>query len=166
MDKRWIGILIILIIGLGLMYLIADDSPRVGNAITVIKDVNVAVPLGFGISNSQADSCQFYNKQTNQTVDIACLNKADRISEYNNKLKSLEEDENIIINNNFTNETLSLIDFTNTSKDTIHVEIVYFKKLDYTFSLKTTDLPNSNNVKRENVTQYIMDTLEYDFKQD
>ena len=34
MDKRWIGIIIILIIGLGCMYLIVDNSTSVGNAVS------------------------------------------------------------------------------------------------------------------------------------
>ena len=47
MDKRWIGIIIILIIGLGCMYIIVDNSNSVGNAVTVISDVTITLPPGY-----------------------------------------------------------------------------------------------------------------------
>ena len=61
MDRRWIGILIILIVGLSAMYLIVDNSNTVGNAISVIGDVSVTLPPGYKTGATHATDFSMYN---------------------------------------------------------------------------------------------------------
>ena len=46
MDKRWILIIIIAIIGLSSMYLIVDESMTVGSAITTFSKTTITIPEG------------------------------------------------------------------------------------------------------------------------
>ncbi len=83
MDKRWIGILIVLIAGLGCMYLIVSNSNSVGSAVSVINDVTITLPPGYITSEDTSHMCVLHNKQTNETIRIRCLDDgADYINEY------------------------------------------------------------------------------------
>ena len=64
MDKRWIGILIILIIGCCCMYFIVDSSTTVGNAMTVVNKTVVTLPNHFSIEESGRDYAKIVNKNT------------------------------------------------------------------------------------------------------
>ena len=75
MDKRWIGILLILIAGLVCMYYIVDNSTTVGNAISVINDVTIPVPQEMKISVSNRNDVTFLNENTNESIYINCVDK-------------------------------------------------------------------------------------------
>ena len=88
MDKRWIGIIIILIAGLGCMYLIVDNSTSVGNAVNVINDVTITLPPGYINTEDGSNYCVLFKKETNETMRIKCLKDAKGyIEEYNNSFR-------------------------------------------------------------------------------
>ena len=165
MDKRWIGILIVLIAGLGCMYLIVSNSNSVGSAVSVINDVTIRLPPGYITSEDTSHMCVLHNKQTNETIRIRCLDDgADYINEYNNRLKSLNGEDDIDIQKNFTNKTLSMIKYENqSSTDKKDITLVFFEKCDHTFSMQFEHFTNETN--QENMMNFIIDKLKYDFKQ-
>lgn len=165
MDKRWIGIIIILIAGLGCMYLIVSNSPSVGNAVTVISDVTISIPDGFSTTESKEDYCVIFNQQTNETVRIKCLQKGGNyIDQYNSQLKTLKKYDDIIIAKNFTNKTLSMIEYENqSSNDKKDIKLVFFDKCNHTFSMKMEHFSDDNS--KENVIKFIIENIIFDFKQ-
>ena len=165
MDKRWAGIIIILLVGLSCMYLIVTNSTNVGQAVEVVKDVTITLPYEFITTEDGGDFCVFFNKKTNETIRFYCLkNNPTHVNQYKNKLTSLEKDENIIIEKNFTNKTLSEIEFKNqTSKDNQYITVVYFEKCNHTFLMQMEHF--TNETSKNNAMDYIIDTIKYDFKQ-
>ena len=165
MDKRWIGILIILIIGLGCMYFIVTHSISVGSAVSVINDVTITLPDGYITSEDGAHFCVLFNKKTNETIRIKCLDDGTNYtSEYDNRLNGLKKEEDIIITKNFTNKTLAMIEYENqSSTDKKDITLVYFDKCNHTFSMQLEHFTDENS--KESVINFIISTLKYDFKQ-
>ena len=165
MDKRWIGIIIILIAGLGCMYLIVDNSTSVGNAVNVINDVTITLPPGYINTEDGSNYCVLFKKETNETMRIKCLKDAKGyIEEYNNSLNSLKKQDDIIIKKNFTNDTVGMIEYENqSSTDKKFISLVYFEKCNHTFSIQMEHY--TNNESKETALNFIIENLKYDFKQ-
>lgn len=165
MDKRWIGILLILIAGLGCMYLIVMNSNTVGNAVDVISDVTVAIPPGLITSEDGSHFCVLYNKETNETMRVKCIDEGTNyIKEYDKKLNSLKNDGNIKISRNITNKTLSLIDYENlSSTDKKDMGFASFDKCNHTFTVQLEHF--TNKTSEEKYLNYIIDNMKFDFKQ-
>lgn len=64
MDKRWLIIIIIFIIGLGSMYYIVDNSNTVGSAITTFSKTTITIPEGFSVGDTSSDSVELYSKKS------------------------------------------------------------------------------------------------------
>ena len=165
MDKRWIGIVIILIAGIGCMYLIATEMTGVGNAVSVVEDVSITIPTEYINSEDGASFCVLFNKKTNETVRIRCLDDGSSYTnEYNKQLKTLNGQDNIIINNKFKNKNLSMIEYENkSSKDRRYISLVYFDKCNHTFSMKMEHF--TNDTRKENTINFIIENMKIDFKQ-
>lgn len=165
MDKRWIGIIIILLAGLGGMYLIVDNSTSVGNAVTVISDVTITLPPGYVNTEDGIDYCTLLKQETNETMHIKCLKDAKGyIEEYNASLNSLKKQGDIIINKNFTNDTLGMIEYENqSSTNNKLISKVYFEKCNHTFSILMKHYTDDES--KENAINFIIDNMKYDFKQ-
>ena len=165
MDKRWIGILIILLAGLGCMYLIVDNSTSVGNAVSVISDVSITLPPGYITSEDGGNYCVLHKKETNETMRINCLKDSKGyIKEYNTNLNSLKKQGDIIIKKNFTNDTLGMIEYENqSSTNKKFISLVYFDKCEHTFSIQMEHF--TDNDSKENAINFIIKNLKYDFKQ-
>lgn len=165
MDRRWIAIILILLAGVGCMYLIASNSTTVGSAISVISDVTVTTPPDYITTENLEQSCVLYNKETNETIRMKCLNDgSSHAKEYEKQLKSLKKQDDIIINKNFTNKTLSMIEYENqSSTNKKYISLVFFDKCKHTFSLQMEHFTDDN--RKENVINYIINHIDYDFKQ-
>ena len=165
MNIRWIGIILILIAGLGCMYFIVTNSTSVGNAVSVISDVTITLPPGYITSEDGSEFCVLFNKATNETIRMKCLkDSTNYIKEYNVELKSLEKQSDIIIEKNFTNETLSMIVYENQSSvDKKNMTVAYFDKCNHTFSMKFEHFTDEKS--KEDAINYIIGHLKYDFKQ-
>lgn len=165
MDKRWIGIIVILIIGLGCMYLIVMTSTSVGNAVSVINDVTITIPPGYINSEDGGSFCVLHNKATNETVRIKCLKDVENhTKEYASRLGTLKQQDDITINKNFTNKTVSMIEYENqSSTDKKYITLVFFDKCNHTFSMQMEHFTDNEN--KENVISFIIDNMKYDFKQ-
>jgi len=164
MDKRWIGIILILIIGLFSMYLIVDNSTSVGNACTVVGDESVTVPPGLKIGNTDALSATLYNPSNNDTIIIKFIGKGDTAQkEYKNSLNSLKQHSNINIIKHEKNNDTYMIQYENiTSKNPKELQ-AFVAKDNRTISMKFIKYTDADKQKQD--MDFIVKTLKHDYKQ-
>ena len=70
MDKRWVLIIIIAVIGLGSMYMIIDNSMTVGSAITTFSKTTITIPDGFSVEDTGNNVLELYNKNNNKKIQF------------------------------------------------------------------------------------------------
>lgn len=169
MDKRWIGILIILIVGCCAMYLVVDSSTTVGTAITVVNKTVVTLPSDFSIEDSGNDYAKIINKNTNEKIYIEDLVKKDTaLDNYNNQLKKLKQDSGIKILKNSTvnikNITVYKIDCQNlTTENATNISICYAYTCYHTFLIEFKNYSDNTNLDKN--LDYIISNMKADFKQ-
>ncbi len=169
MDKRWIGILIILIIGLCSMYIIVDSSTTVGTAITVVNKTVVTLPSHFSIEDSGNNYAKIVNKDTKEKVSFKDLGKKDiALDSFNNKLNGLNKDSGINVRNSSTIDMNSTkvykIDFQNlTTENTTNISICYVYTCYHTFSIQFKNYNNDTNLNKD--LEFIISNMKPDFKQ-
>ena len=169
MDKRWIGILIILIAGCACMYYIVDTSTTVGTSITVVNKTVVTLPNDFSIDDSGSNSAKIINKNTHEKIYFKDLGKRDiALDSFNKKLKELQNNPNIKINNNSTvkinNITVYRIDCENlTTENTTNFSICYAYTCYHTFLIQFKNY--NDNSKLDKDLDYIISYMKPDFKQ-
>ena len=168
MDKRWIFIIAVLIIGLGSMYLIVDNSTSVGNAIASVDQVIVTIPPGFTNFQTHEDSVNVENKYTQEKLYFKSIAKGDHaLEKFNKTLADWESDENVIITNESTmkinNVTAYVIYYQNTSSgEPIDYMRAYFYDYDTTFLVI---MWNFENVERGNSNlKFIVENIYPDYK--
>ena len=160
MDKRWLGILIILIAGLACMYYIVDNSSTVGNAITVVGDVSIGVPPGFSIADASATEAKLLNKDTHETILLKIIDKNPQ-KEFENAVKSFQNNNNAELKN-LSNKTVQHIEFKDTDSGKT-TSFVFFEKVNHSFMLKMDNFNNS--AQKEKDMMHIINTITHDFKQ-
>ena len=164
MDKRWIGILIILIVGLCAMYFIVDYSTTVGNACTVVGDESVTLPPGLKIEDTTALSATLCNPENNDTIIIDFLGKGNTtLKNYKSCLNSLKEDGNINVINHENNNGTYIINYENSSSKNPKVSIAFTSKDNRTLSMKFIKYTNETKLKQD--LDFIVKTLKHDYKQ-
>lgn len=169
MDKRWIGILIILIAGCACMYYIVDTSTTVGNSITVVNKTVVALPNDFSIDDSTSNSAKIINENTLEKVYFKDLGKKDvALDNFNKKLNDLQNNPNIKINNNSTvninNITVYKIDCENlTTENATNISFCYAYTCYHTFSIQFKNYKDSSKLEKD--LDYIVSNMKADFKQ-
>ena len=160
MDKRWIGILIIFIVGIVCMYYIVEDSPSVGNAMTVINDVSVSMPLGYNILHSTADSVTLLSKN-NESIFLNCTNGTpDKL--FKKEITSFQNNNNVKVKNNLTNDTLKYVQFEDLNSGN-NTSFACFKKEGHTFLMKIEGFTDMNKEKKD--VMFVIDNIIHDFKQ-
>ena len=169
MDKRWIGILIILIAGCTCMYYIVDTSTTVGTSITVINKTVVTLPDDFSIEDTGSNTAKIINKENHEKINFKDLGKKDvALDNFNKKLKELNRDSNIQINNNSTvkinNISVYKIDCVNyTTENATNISFCYAYTCYHTFSIQLKDY--NDNVKLDKDLDYMISNMKPDFKQ-
>ncbi len=164
MDKRWIGIIVILIIGLFAMYLIVDNSTSVGNACTIVGDESVTVPPGLKIGNTNALSVTLYNPSNNDTIHIKFIGKGDTtLKEYKKCLNALKQNSKVNNIKDEKNNNTYIIHYNNlTSKDPNEMR-VFVAKNNRTISMKFIKYTDTDKQKQD--MDFIVKTLKHDYKQ-
>ena len=168
MDKRWILILIILIVGLACMYAIVDSSNTVGNAITVLNKSVVTLPDDFGIGNTEKNSVELIGKNDDEKVYIEDFGKKDIALElFKDNLSALshKSEFKILKNttesiNNITVYKIYLQDCT--TENITNVTMAYIYSNNHTFMIKITGSNQSNMEKNLN---FLVSTIQPDYKQ-
>ena len=106
MDKRWIAIIIIMILAVICGYFVVSYSDTVGNAIVDVNKSTTALPPGFSVGDSDKDSVILYMKDNVKKIYIKDLGKGDLgLNKKNQMIKSLSKDGDIEIIDNVTNST-------------------------------------------------------------
>lgn len=166
MDKRWILIIIIAIIGLSSMYLIVDESMTVGSAITTFSKTTITIPEGFSVEDTNNNLVTLYNKNNDERIEIYDFGKGNTIKEMQTNITSeILEEEGL---NNVTNRTINLED-TEISQTILKngsnskVVISYFYKYNHTYSIIMTGYNKVNTTTQD--LDWILCTLRPDYKQ-
>ena len=166
MDRRWIGILIILIVGLSAMYLIVDNSNTVVNAISVIGDVSVTLPPGYKTGATHATDFSMYNPSNENTIFVNFLEMGNHSQKYYKKnLTALKNNPDITVYDYSSNGTVHTIHYNDpNSKYKNHNEtLVFFEKVNRTLSMRLVKFDSFSDQNDE--IPFIMDNVKKDFKQ-
>ncbi len=159
MDKRWLGIIIILIAGLACMYYIVDSSPTVGKAVTVVDEMTITLPSGFNILKETSKSVHLLDHQNN-TANITIKGTGDNSSKlFKSTLKSLNSSGEVEIKDTKQNNTANIIFYKNLTNDKEY-SVSYFVKDNRTIELKMDKYANW-----ENDWNFLHDTIVHNFKQ-
>lgn len=157
MDKRWVGIIIILILGIGAMYLIVDSSPTVGKAVAVASEMTITIPDGFTLLKDTEQTIKLINKQ-NETINITIIGLGDNASkEFKATLNALEKSDDIEVQDK--NATGNMIFYKNLTANK-ECSVTYFVKENRTIELQMTKYKNW-----ENDWKFVVDTIQHNFKQ-
>lgn len=168
MDKRWIFILIILIIGVTCLYFVADSSTTVGKANVKVNSFLITIPDSYNIDNTGGDYAQLINRNTNEIIKVIDMGKGDSVDDSSNKdMEILQDNESVseVEKGAFKKDTESLpcIEYKIYDDENTTNQIVYFTKYNHTFKIKSTDIHDKNTLK-ENI-KFIIDSLTPNFKQ-
>lgn len=167
MDKRWIVIIIILIVGISSLFLIANESDRIGKAITTIDNVVITLPTDFKVESEGDGYTTIVNRNTGEKIHIDLIkgkNKAQSLMK--NRLEELKSDNVDNIENytqNIANITVYSISYQNLSSDPqVNYTANYLNKLNKTFVITASNYDDSSS-QLSDLTE-IINTLRLDFK--
>lgn len=165
MDKRWIYIIIIFILGCACLFFVASHSSTIGVANVNIGKTTMTIPDSYNIEQSNAKFVKLVNRKTNEKIIVKDLGKGSHIqSSITSKMDELADNESISliedINMKKGNLTLPGIHYEKLPDNADYYEY-YFTKLDHTFSIK---LENFNDNFTDDINP-IIDSLRRDPKQ-
>lgn len=104
MDKRWILILIIIIIAVICGYAVMSSSNTVGNAIIDIHKSTAVLPPDFSVTNSESKNTELTKRDGIEKIYIEDLGKTDIAEKsFKVKMKELSQVEGIKILQNSSN---------------------------------------------------------------
>ncbi|MBE6504023.1 MAG: hypothetical protein E7Z76_07055 [Methanobrevibacter sp.] len=165
MDKRWVLIIIILIIGLGSMYIIVDNSTTVGSAITTFSKTTITIPDGFSVEDTSNSVLELYNKNNNEKIQIFDMGKGNTVKEmHTNFTATLLEQQDF---ENITNRTFDLDDINITQtilkseNDTFVISSFY--QYNHTYIIIMVGYDNLDTTTQD--LDCILYTLRPDYKQ-
>lgn len=171
MDRRWLIIFIILIIGLGCMFLIAITSTTVGSAIVDINKTTVALPNGFTKEASTEGSLELINENTNEDIYIEDLGTTDISKEsYYRTLETLNASTDLIQDrfhgnktNVFNNINTYTTYYTNSSDSkAFNSSMSYIYSAGHTFYIKMSGYADIDKLNGD--LGYIVSTIQPDYK--
>lgn len=160
MDKRWIAILVILIIGVSCMVYVVSTSNTVGSAISDVNKSTITLPDGFSKGDSTSGSIFLVNKQSDEKIYMEDLGKSD-ISKEKFTKKS----------NSISSTDINITNLTDTTVYTIYYldepgfnnSISYFYSCQHTFYMKMTGYDNIKDMNED--INFIVTTIQPDYKQ-
>ena len=155
MDKRWIAILIIMIIGIGCGYFISQHSTTIGHAIADVSKSTVSLPYGFSVGPTDETSLGLENRNIAK-------------KRFKSERKEISQSGNIKILDNDTIDTPSglkvyLAHYTDSDKAQLkNQSIAYYYTHGHTFYTKLTGFSNIGNMDEKLI--FISDSLQPDYK--
>lgn len=175
MDKRWLIIILILIIGCGTLYLIVDNSNVVGKASVNLKDSTFTLPLGFDVFNSrQINDIEIVNYKTNMKIQIIELeNNNSAKADFNNSLSDLYNGTEFKVIDSgvatIANITCYVIQFKHnenvSGNGSNNFTYIFFYKDNYTYNIRVWnfDYKTDQEFVSGNVS-FIIDSLRINYK--
>lgn len=166
MNKKWIVIILVFLVGLSCIYLIVESSNTIGNAIMGVSKYTVTLPDGFSNAKSGDATPTMINGKTKETIVFKDLGNAKKMSEQMElEYKNLTSYSEIKILKNTTNNTgnnVNIIIYKNLT-DNKNYSIAFFTKFNHGFSLKISNY-NSENELNQHIN-FIINTMQPDYKQ-
>ena len=168
MDKRWLAILIILIMAICCGYYVVSSSNSVGNAIADLNKSTVTLPYGFSVGKTTPDSVELIKRNHSEKIFLKDLGKEDKaLAEFENEIKTLSKSNETSVTGNLTNNT-----------DNIKVYTIYYQYIkddnilnesissvytyNHTYLVKLTGFPDDNTMNE--YLNSIIDTIRPDYK--
>lgn len=164
MDKRWILIFIIMIIGVSCMYLVVENSNTVGSAISDVNKSTITIPHGFSKVDSDSNSISLANKKGDEKIFLKDLGKRDCANKsFNKKLNSLPDD--VVHIKNTTNVTNNITEYIIYYQDesNFNNSMSYFYTCNHTFYMNMKGFETVDDL--DNEMNFIVTTLKPDYKQ-
>lgn len=166
MDKRWIYILIILIIGTAAMFYIVENSTTVGSATVAVGTYTATVPNDYNIFSSENDYVVVINRQTNEKIHLEDFGKGNSTEKnFEKQLSKIENDENVTDYNTTTetynNFTFKSITYEKLPNNTIN-KVSLFMEFNHTFMIKSMNFKDPNTL--ESKSHFIIDSIKRDYK--
>lgn len=168
MDKRWISILIIIIISCACGYLIVQYSDTVGNAIVDVNKSTVTIPSDFSKEYSDDSSVLLSHRGTSESIYVKDLGKTDIAkSSFIDNEKKLANNYDIEVYSNNTTEigdiTVHTIYYTNTSDSNAkNMSNSYFYSYKHTYLVKLSGFDNLDTLNEK--LEKIVNTIKPDYK--
>ncbi len=166
MDKRWIYILIIAIIGVACGYYIVESSSSVGSANINVDTFVISVPDGFNINSHSGKYLSLINRNSLEMIQIKDLGRGNALKEnISDKINNLSRNENVTFINETTykigNETYPSIYYEKI--DDIVDRVTFVSKYDHLFLIECHNFHDNQTIKEN--TQKVIDSLKPDYKQ-
>ena len=165
MDKRVIMIIAILIVGIGCMYVIVDNSYTIGHAITTFSKTTITLPDGFSVGDTNGNSAELYNKKSIEKINIHDLGKGDRVKDsFKNVTETYKNNPKY---SNINDETknvngVEVLQLTAETNNTISSSSVFY----YYNHTYRVDMSGFNDMNKVNdILEFIITTLQPDYKQ-
>ena len=168
MDKRWIAILVIFIVGMSCMYFIVTNSPAIGTPIKNLNKSIVTIPNDFTAADENSDSLLLHNKSnTNENLYIQDLGKGNHsLEKFKNRLKSLPNEGNIKIIKNESEitpeHTIYTVYYQRLDNGTQYESITYMDCIKHTFYIKLYGFSSIESM--DYPFNFVVDTLQPDYK--
>lgn len=166
MDRRWIYILIILIIGISALYCIASSSNNIGRAIVDVDKFVITIPDSFNIDETDKSTAALINRATNEKIGVTDWGKGNFINKiYQDEVTSAQNDEQIVKYENVTgfyHDIKIKTIYKTTSNNKISSD-TYFMKFNHTIEIEARDFHDKDSIEKN--VHFIMDTLNKDYKQ-
>lgn len=168
MDRRWLFIILILIIGTCCMYLIVDSSNTVGSAIADINKTTITMPDGFSKGADDEGSLELINKKNEKNIYLKDLGKNDSSKvAFDKKLKSLKSENDVTIIENKTSAINNITTYTiyylnSTDNNTYNRSMSFFYSSGHTFYMKQAGYDNINDLNND--LKFIVSTMQPDYK--
>lgn len=164
MDKRWIYILIILIIGISCLFLIVESSTTVGKATVKVNSFLVTVPDSFNIDSTGGRYAYLINRNTHESIYIYDLGKGNFINKNMSQKWDLISNDNENYKNvkNITHEKNISTMYYEDCNDTLN-QITFLTKYKHTFYIKSEHF--HDNYTMEKCVKSAIDSISPNYKQ-
>ena len=164
MDKRWILILIIIVVAVVCGYLILDSSTSVGRAVAVVDICAFTLPDGFSLGDSKTGYVVIEHDGTPENIMIKELDKNNTVELQIKRFNKNFNDTYELIGNNTTKTPKGIEIFTAYYKNsTDNLSSSFFYASNHTFIVDT--IGYDDYVALNEDVNYIADTIRPDYKQ-
>lgn len=164
MDKRWLYILIILIIGISCMYLIVESSTTVGKATVKVNSFLVTVPDSFNIDGTGGHYAYLINRNTHESIYIHDVGKGNFIDKNMSEKwdMTINEPEKYMNLKNTTHKKNISTMYYEDCNGTLN-QITFFTKYNHTFYIKSEHFHDNNTMQKS--AKSVIDSLIPNYKQ-
>lgn len=167
MDRRYLLIIVIIILGSINMFFIAESSDIIGSASVSFDGYTVSIPKGFSLMNTNENSVVINNPNSNLYIAIYSI---DKDYDYEKFLDNINE------NNSYKVLSKGTINIKNVTVDSLYYygpdsrgnvgnrSIFFFEKLDSKFEIQMTNFDYNHREKTIEALTLIVDSLRDDYK--